>query len=235
MHYPSPLIAARLIRRYKRFLADVRLDDGNVVTAHCANTGAMTGCMGEDWRVWLSKSTNPKRKLAYSWELTETPDGYFACVNTARANALIKEAIKSGVIHALQGYETIRSEVRHAQGRLDLLLENPGRCYVEIKNVTLLEASRGAGQGFFPDAVSQRGTRQLGELRDLACNGARAVVCFCVTHSGIEKVSPARHIDPAYSEALQDAIAAGVEVIAYGAEISPTDIRIRQQLTVVLA
>jgi sugar fermentation stimulation protein A len=214
-----PLHRGVLLRRYKRFLADVRLDDGREVTAHCANPGRMTSCMAPGWTVWLSHHDNPKRKLKWSWELSITPDGAPILVNTARPNAVVKEAVHAGHVAALRGYERVRTEVRYGteRSRIDLLLEEPGQAWVEVKSVSLLT---GPGRAAFPDAVSARGARHLRELSRLAEQGDRAVLLFQLSRPDAQSVSPARDVDPAYGRALDQAVAAGVEVLAQGVEIS---------------
>ncbi len=211
-----------LLRRYKRFLADVRLPDGTEITIHCPNTGSMRHCVLPESPCWFSDSGNPKRKYRHTWEVATVPGGHLAGVNTGRANALVRAAIERGVIAELQEYETVRGEVRYGQekSRIDLLLEAEGLadCYVEVKSVTLMEAP---GQGWFPDAVSQRGSKHLRELAQMVSEGHRAVLFFCVQHTGIDWVEPADAIDPVYGETLRDAMAAGVEVLAYKAEIEP--------------
>lgn len=216
-----------LLRRYKRFLADVRLSDGSEITIHCPNTGSMRHCVVAESPCWFSDSGNPKRKYRHTWEVATTPTGHWAGINTARANPLVREGIESGVIRELQGYDGIRAEVRYGRenSRIDFLLESETeRCYVEVKSVTLMEAP---GQGLFPDAVSERGRKHLRELMDIARQGDRAVLLFCVQHSGVERVAPADAIDPAYGDTLRDAMTAGVEVIAYRAEIDPEQASIR--------
>jgi sugar fermentation stimulation protein A len=218
MKIPGPLTEGRLIRRYKRFLADVILPDGSEVIAHCPNTGSMLGCQPVDARVILSRSDNPKRKLKYTWELVETSPGDWACVNTARPNAQAREAIEQGVITELAGYSMCRSEVRYGseKSRIDLHLsghESLADAWVEVKNVTLCEQ----GTGFFPDAVTTRGQKHLRELIAQAGAGDRAVLLFLVNHTGIEVVKPADQIDPAYGKLLRQAHEAGVEVLAYRA------------------
>ena len=224
MKFPEPLVAGRLIRRYKRFLADVRLTDGSEVTAHCPNTGSMLGCQPDDARVWLSRSDNPKRKLQYTWELVETSPGQLACVNTARPNAQARAAIEAGGVPELAGYGECRSEVRYGEekSRIDLLLSGHERqpdAWVEVKNVTLAQG----GQGFFPDAVTLRGQKHLRELMAQVANGDRAVLFFVVNHTGIEEVRPADHIDARYGQLLREACEAGVEVLAYRAELAGDD------------
>ncbi|MCP4700648.1 MAG: DNA/RNA nuclease SfsA [Gammaproteobacteria bacterium] len=233
MQFSFPLIEATLIRRYKRFLADVTLTNGKILTVHCANTGAMTGCAAPGSRVWLSRSDNPKRKYPYSWELVETAAGALACINTARANILAYEAIECGTVAELQGYTRIRREVRCGAGRVDLLLEGSGSCcYVEVKNVTLQEEGKeGSGIGLFPDAPTVRGTRQLRDLTTLVEAGQRAMVFFCVQHSGIEEVRPADAVDPLYGKTLRKALTAGVEVVAYKAVLSPQANYLQRKIT----
>jgi sugar fermentation stimulation protein A len=221
MEFNPALQSATLIKRYKRFLADITLPDGSTTTIHCANTGAMSGCAEPGNRIWYSTSDNPKRKYPFSWELTETSAGDRICINTARANQLVIEAIKEQRIPELSGYDTVRPEVKYGQenSRIDILLQKEGQpdCYVEVKSVTLLGEG---GQGFFPDAKTLRGQKHLRELTEMAQQGARAVLFYSVQHSGIENVSPATHIDPTYSTLIEQAIAAGVEVICYRATLT---------------
>ncbi|WP_339118135.1 DNA/RNA nuclease SfsA [Halomonas sp. BMC6] len=221
MTYPG-LVSGTLLRRYKRFLADVRLDSGEEVVAHCPNTGSMKSVNVPGGRVWLSPSHNPKRKLAWTWEWIELPepDGgtALASVHTGRANGLVEAAINAGEIAPLTGYQTLKREVKVGEARLDFRLDDPekGAAYVEVKQVTLKEAD---GHGYFPDSVSVRGTKHLHTLAALAEQGERAVLLFCVAHEGIADVAPATHIDPTYAAALSDAVNAGVEVVAYGVRV----------------
>jgi sugar fermentation stimulation protein A len=212
------LLAGRLQRRYKRFLADVELDDGRVITAHWPNTGAMTGCAQPGARVWLSTSENRARKYPQTWELVETADG-LACVHSALANRVAREAFVAGRVPGYEGYSSVRSEVKYGRGsRADLLLEGDGRSvYVEVKSVTLC---RTGGQGVFPDAVSERGRKHIRELEAVQDASAGALLFFCVFHSGIKRVAAAGDIDPAYRDALAGAMAAGVKVMAWGNRIS---------------
>ena len=234
MRFPVPLIGARLTRRYKRFLADVTLDDGTALTAHCPNTGSMLGCQLPGSRVWLSRSDNPKRKYAYTWELVELDGGILVGINTGRSNALVREAIESGVIGELGGYDEIRAEVRYGNenSRVDFLLTGDhGACYVEVKNVT---AAVEEGIALFPDAVSTRGTRHLRELiGTLSHAGRRAVLCFCVQRSDVREVRPADDIDPDYGRTLRQARDAGVEVIAYRAKLNPQVVALSERIAVV--
>lgn len=234
MHFDPPLESATLIKRYKRFLTDIKLPDGSERTIHCANTGAMTGCAEPGNIVWYSTSDNPKRKYPNSWEISETAQGDRICVNTARANQLAVEAIENGAIVELSGYQTLRTEVKYGSenSRIDILLEDEAKadCYIEVKSVTLLadDPSVGKGQGYFPDAVTTRGQKHLRELAEMAESGQRAVLLFTVLHSGIEKVSAAHHIDAKYSLLLKQAQDAGVEVLCYKAELNNTQMELNQ-------
>jgi sugar fermentation stimulation protein A len=233
MKFEPILEPAVLIKRYKRFLADITLPDGSERTIHCANTGAMTGCATPGNKVWYSTSDNPKRKYPNSWELSETESGHRICINTARANQLAVEAIKSGVITELQEYDQLQTEVKYGNenSRIDILLnsENKPKCYIEVKSVTLLDEDK-QGQGYFPDAVTTRGQKHLRELAQMAQNGSRAVLLFTVLHSGIEKVSPALHIDANYSQLLKYAQEQGVEILCYKAQLSHHEIKLVKAL-----
>ena len=235
MQFTPALQYGRLIRRYKRFLADIETDSGELLTIHCPNTGSMLNCMVEGGGVWFSRSNDPKRKLPGTWELAETPQGRWACVNTARANPLVEEALREGVISELAGFTTLKREVPYGEenSRIDFRLEYPsGPAYVEVKNVTL--GFDGSAVAAFPDAKTQRGAKHLRELASLARQGIRAVQLYCVNLSDIDAVRPAAEIDPAYAAALVEAKAAGVEVLAYGAIVTPTEIRLTQRLAVQL-
>ncbi|WP_339386304.1 DNA/RNA nuclease SfsA [Vibrio caribbeanicus] len=227
MKFLPPLKQATLIQRYKRFLADIKLPCGKEKTIHCANTGAMTGCGSKGDTIWYSTSSNPKRKYPNSWEITQSSEGHKICVNTARANQLVIEAIKSNRVKELLGYQEIQTEVNYGieNSRIDILLksENEPNCYIEVKSVTLLSED---GQGYFPDSVTTRGQKHLRELTEMAQSGSRAVLFFTVLHSGIEKVAPAHHIDAKYSQLLNYAIEHGVEVLCYKAEYSTDEIEL---------
>ncbi len=223
-----------LIRRLKRFLAEVQLLDGSPVTAHCPNTGAMTGLTQPGSRVWLSRADNPRRKLGWTWELVETPAGVRVGIHTGRANALVAEALEAGLIPALAGHTLQRREVTlPGQGRLDLLLTGPdGRpCWVEVKNVT---AAQAAGTGYFPDAVSRRAARHLQALVQRVQAGERAAVIFCVQRPDVARVCPAAHIDPDFTSALLQAAVAGVELYALGAWVGLEEVRLVRSLPVAL-
>ncbi len=234
MQFSPPLQQATLIKRYKRFLADVVTPDGRELTLHCANTGAMTGCATPGDTVWYSTSDNPKRKYAHSWELCQTQAGHWICVNTLRANQLVREAIEQGRIAELSGYSKLSAEVRYGaeNSRIDLLLQadQQPNCYIEVKSVTLLQQ----GRGYFPDAVTLRGQKHLRELQTMAEQGQRTVLFFAVLHSGIESVASAHHIDPRYAELLTQVQNNGVEVMCYGAELSAEGIDLTERLPLVV-
>lgn len=226
-----PLVAGRLIRRYKRFLADVELEDGVVVTVHCPNSGSMKGCALPGSRVYISRSENKGRKLAFTWELVEA-DGYWAGINTALPNRLTREAIEDGTVAELQGYGSIRPEVPYGEcSRIDLLLEGvQGRCFVEVKNVTLVEGD----QALFPDAVTTRGQKHLLELMRVVREGDRGVIFFTVQRGDGALVSPADAIDPEYGRLLRLAVDNGVEALAYRALVTPGEIRLTERLPVIV-
>ncbi|TKI08802.1 DNA/RNA nuclease SfsA [Martelella alba] len=226
MRFTPPLQPAVLVRRYKRFLADVVTPQGEPLTLHCANTGAMTGCAVPGDQVWYSTTDNRKRRYPHSWELTRTADGQWIGINTLRANLLLGEALATGDIPALAGYDTFRAEVRYGaeNSRIDWLLaaENRASCYIEVKSVTLLQQQ----WGYFPDAVTLRGQKHLRELQFMAQAGYRAVLFFAVLHTGITRVAPARHIDPLYADMLLQARQNGVEILCYGAQLSNEGMRL---------
>ena len=236
MKFSSSLIPATLIRRYKRFLADVILQTGEEVTVHTPNTGTMLGCAEPGNRVWLQDSGNPARKYPLGWELSTDESGTLIGVNTHLANQLVQEGIETGTIVELQGYASLRREVRYGDegSRIDLLLQHAARpaCYVEVKNDTLLRHGCVAA---FPDAVSQRGSKHLRELTGLVRQGYRAVLLFCVQRADAEKVEPARDIDPVYADTLANAVNQGVEVLAYRAHVSPTEVTLQTRLPFQLA
>ncbi len=222
MLFSPPLKPAILIKRYKRFLADITLEGGSETTVHVANTGAMTGCAEPEDTIFYSTSDNPKRKYPFSWELTQTRHQHMICVNTIRANQLVEEAIKKQCINELQGYHQLEREVKYGEenSKIDFYLSghaNKRNAYVEVKSVTLLKD----GQGYFPDAVSKRGQKHLRELICVAQTGDRAVLLFAVLHTGINSVMPAKHIDKDYAQLIIEAQQAGVEILAYKAQISP--------------
>lgn len=228
-----PLVTGRLIRRYKRFLADVLLDSGEAITAHCANPGSMMGLSAPGSRVWLSVSDDPKRKLRHSWKLIEVDFGWIGpqlvAIDTAHPNRLAEEAIGQGLIPELAGYETLRREVAYGKNsRIDLLLTGAGRpvAYVEVKNVHLM---RQPGLVEFPDSVTSRGAKHLEELGDMVEAGHRAVMLFIVQMQG-ERFAIAGDIDGAYQAALERAVARGVEVLVYVCDVGVDHITVRGRI-----
>lgn len=235
MRFATSLEQGRLIRRYKRFLADIVTDAGEHLCIHCPNTGSMLNCMGEGARVWFQRNSDPKRKLPGTWELVETPQGRLACINTARANRLVEEALLAGVVEELNGFTALKREVAYGveNSRVDFRLDfADGPAFVEVKSVTLGFGDTAVAA--FPDAVTTRGARHLRELAALARDGVRAVLLYCVNLTEIEAVRPASEIDPHYAAALHEAQAAGVEVLAYGVELSHDEIRLVRRLPVIL-
>lgn len=224
MKFPSPLIRGRLVQRYKRFLADVVLDDGREITATCPNTGAMLGLCMPGLPIWLSASESPTRKYAHTWELVELGTGRqrsFVGINTSHPNAIVAEALAAGAIPELSGYRSVRREVKYGQSsRIDLLLEDPARglAYVEIKNVHLL---REPGLAEFPDCRTERGVKHLVELTGMVRAGHRAVMIYLIQRTDATRFRPAADIDPKYAAALASARAAGVEAYAVTCRISP--------------
>lgn len=235
MHFTPPLQPARLMRRYKRFLADVEFPDGSRTTVHCPNTGAMLGCCDPGMAVYLSRAQNPARKYALTWELVEALQGVWVGIHTGRSNGLVKEALDQGVIRELQGYGECRAEVPLGRGfRADFVLRGHRTqpdCVLEVKNVT---AAVSDGVALFPDAVSERASRHLRELMAWTREGLRASLCFCVQRDDVIEVRPADEIDPVYGKTLRQAVAAGVEVVAYAACVGPQEVRLHRRVPVVV-
>lgn len=235
MFFSGPLEKGVLIKRYKRFLADVKLDSGDTITAHCANPGSMMGLADPGTTVWLSKSDNPKRKLAYSWELLELArNGQTATIgiNTSHPNTVVSEAIENGAVSELTGYGSLRREVRYGRNsRIDILLEDDSKppCYVEIKNVHLL---REGAKAEFPDSVTARGAKHLEELADMVADGARAVMFYLVQRDDTESFSLARDIDPHYAETFDRARARGVEAICYDCRLTNREIVLNRRIPI---
>lgn len=233
MEFPTPLTRARLERRYKRFLSDMTLADGSEVVAHCPNPGAMTGLAEPGMTVWVSKSTNPKRKLGWTWELTEVDDGNgpaMVGIHASRANGIVGEALKTGAIAELSGYESIRSEVKYGENsRIDFLLESQGQppAYVEIKNVHLCRQPYLAE---FPDCPTARGAKHLGELANMVRQGARAVMLYVVQRPDNTSFRLASDIDPTYAKAFAAASEAGVESLCYDCDVDTENVKLRHRL-----
>lgn len=228
MKFEFPLVEGTLIERYKRFFADVKLTSGETVTAHCANTGAMTGLKEPGLEVWLSPANNPKRKLQWTWELARIGKGLVG-INTQHPNKLVAEAIEDGVIKELSGYDSLRREVKYGtNSRIDILLQDEKKapCYVEIKNVHL-KRQLGAE---FPDAVTSRGTKHLNELAEVVRNGGRAVMVYLIQREDCDTFSLASDVDPTYAEAFESARKAGVEALAYACAISPVEITVSRPI-----
>ena len=236
MRFPAPLITGRLVKRYKRFLADVELESGETITAHCTQPGSMMGGLIDPGvRVWLSESDNPKRKLKYSWELVEIDIGagpVMVGVNTGLPNRLVAEAIETKKIDGLDGYGELKREVRYGvNSRIDILLTSSGKppCYVEVKNVGLM---RELGRAEFPDAVTTRGAKHYAELAEMVRQGNRAVTVYIVQRGDAEHFTVARDIDPTYGQAMDKARAVGVEVMSYVCELSPEGIEVARAIPV---
>ena len=230
MKYEHELFHGTLIKRYKRFLADVKLDNGEIVTAHCANSGSMLSLKDEGNEVWLSPATNPKAKLDYKWEIVKASDAMVG-INTSWPNKLVEEAILDGTITELQGYDDLRREMKYGKkSRIDLFLSNHPEnadCYVEVKSVTL---SRETALGEFPDSVTTRGTKHLNELKDMVDQGSRSVMLYLAQRSDINKFKVASDIDPAYADALEVAKAKGVEAYCYICQITPSGINVGKSI-----
>ena len=236
MKFPAPLIPGTLIKRYKRFLADVELSGGEIVTAHCPNTGSMLSVSAPGSAVWLSPARTPGRKLAYTWELIQVGDTLVG-INTSMSNALVEEAIGNGTIAELAAYPVIRREVRYGKNsRIDLLLESEGlpTCFIEVKNVTMKRNPKASSAVEFPDAVTTRGAKHLAELTDMVSQGARAMMVYLVQRRDGGQFSIAADIDPAYAMALGAAMAAGVEILCYRCRVTAERIDVTAPLRIEL-
>lgn len=221
MRFPTPLEPARLIRRYKRFLADARLEDGREITAHCANPGSMMGLAEPGLRIWLEPNDDPKKKLKWGWRLVDHENGHFTGVDTSLPNRALKAALLARQVPGLAGFDDIRTEVKYGENsRVDFLLTGAGqpRLWLEVKSVTL---SRQPGLAEFPDSVTARGRKHLDELAAMVAKGDRAMMFYLVQRTDAERVTLAGDIDPAYAAAFATARAAGVEVMAMGCRITP--------------
>ncbi len=230
MHFQLPLIHGTLIQRYKRFLADIKLDNGSIVVAHCTNSGTMKSCLENGAEVYLSPVTDLSRKTKFTWEMILI-SGKWVGINTAWPNLLAFEAIKNNEIKKLSGYTFVKREVTFGDSRFDLYCENAReKCFVEVKNVTLKEGEF----ALFPDAVTTRGKKHLHSLIEAKKQGYRAVMLYIVQRIDVSKFGPATDIDPEYTKALQIAIISGVEVIAMQAVVSPEGIFLDQELPMFL-
>ena len=232
MRFSTPLLPAVLIRRYKRFLADIRFPEGTEATAHIANPGAMTGLAEPGTHIWVERNDDPKRKLRSSWQLVDHRTGHFTCVDTSLANRVVAEALAAGRIPELSGYDHHRPEVRYGErSRVDFLLSGEGQrdCYLEVKSVTL---SRVSSLAQFPDAVTARGARHLHDLAQEVRSGHRSVLLFLIMRTDITHAGIATDIDPAYGEAFEAATRAGVEAIAYDCVIGPEGLTFGERLFV---
>ena len=233
MQFPVPLTSARFVRREKRFFIYATATDGTELIAHTNNTGRMTGCLFPGGTIWLSRATNPARKLKWSLEYTETPEGVPVGVNTALANELVTEGITAGLIPQLSGWPTLRREVKYGSrnSRVDLLLEDgPKRIWVEVKNVSLVEDEHGR----FPDAPTTRGQKHLLELMEMVGQGDRAALVFCSQRPDARTLGPADDIDPAYGRILREAVNAGVEVYGLGCHVNPNGILANRLLDIII-
>jgi sugar fermentation stimulation protein A len=228
MKFPDPLLKGTLIKRYKRFLADVILDSGEAIIAHCANSGSMLSVNTPGAEVWVSPARNPERKLRYTWEMIRIGDCLVG-INTQHPNLLAAEAVAAGALPELAGYTAVRREVKYGRNsRIDLLLEADGRppCYVEVKNVTMRRDLTAVGPAEFPDAVTVRGAKHLDELAAMKAQGYRAVMLFLAQREDCRRFALAADIDPLYAAGLARARAAGVEMLCYGCRLSPLEIAI---------
>ena len=228
MKFETLLLKGTLVKRYKRFFADVILENGETVVAHCANSGSMLSVKPDGAIVWISPANNPKRKLKYTWEIVQI-DGHNVGINTAHPNRIVAEAIEAGEIPELAGYETQRREVKYGKNsRIDVLLESEGKppCYVEVKNVTMKRDLTPEGKAEFPDSVTTRGAKHLVELADMVTEGHRAVMFYLVQRPDCPSFAVAGDIDPDYAAGLATALKAGVEVICYQCDVTPQEISI---------
>ncbi|TCS65087.1 DNA/RNA nuclease SfsA [Varunaivibrio sulfuroxidans] len=236
MKFDTPLLRGTLVKRYKRFMADIILEDGVEITAHCANSGSMLSLLETGAEVWVSPADNPKRKLRYTWELVRA-QGVLVGINTARPNAIVAEAVAAGRIDELAAYRGIRREVKYGKNsRIDLLLDGAGLpdCYVEVKNVTLKRAPDPHGALEFPDAVTSRGAKHLAELSDMVRQGHRAVMLYLVQRDDGGHFSLATDIDPAYRQAFDFAKKSGVEALCYRCRVCPEEITLGDAVPIVL-
>ena len=232
MRFHAPLIKGQLIKRYKRFMADVTLANGDVVTAHCANSGSMISVDEPGAEVWLSPAKNPDRKLKFTWEMIRIKRSLVG-INTQHPNTLVAEAIVAGKVPSLTGFDNLRREVKYGNNsRIDVLLEMAdGRnCYVEVKNVTMRRDLTKGAPVEFPDGITARGAKHLAELSDMVKEGHRAVMFYLLQRGDADSMAIARDIDPTYGEALDKARQSGVEVVAFNCKLTPKGINVAKQV-----
>ena len=229
MKFETPLIPGKLIKRYKRFLADVQLEDGSIVVAHCTNSGSMISCIEEGARVYLSPAKDPKRKTRFTWEMIEINNSWVG-INTSIPNQLVFEAVRDQQIPQLSGYTFVKREVKFEDSRFDVYAENEKeKCFIEVKNVSM----KVGDAALFPDAVTTRGRKHLETLIRVKKQGIRAVMVYIIQRMDVNTFGPARHIDPNYANALEKARNAGVEVIALQAKVNPMGIQIIKELNLI--
>ena len=234
MKFKTPLIPGKLIKRYKRFLTDVELENGDIVVAHCANSGSMLSVNDPGAPVWLSPANDPKRKLKFTWELVKIGDAMVG-INTQHPNRIVADAIEAGQVPELTGYDSLRREVKYGKNsRIDILLESEDKpmCYVEVKNTTMRRDLTPGAPAEFPDSVTVRGAKHLDELSDMVREGHRAVMFYLVQRDDADAFTVAADIDPTYAERLDAAMKAGVEVVAYTCSISPQEIIVTKPVEV---
>lgn len=234
MRFPTPLVKAKLTRRYKRFLADIRLPDGSEHVAHCPNPGAMLGLAEEGMDIWVEPNDDPKKKLKFGWRLVELSGGHWAGIDTGVPNKVVGEALAAQAIPALSAYTSIRAEVKYGQNsRIDFLAQADGLpdAYVEVKNVHL---RRQGDLAEFPDSVTKRGAKHLAELSDMVAAGHRAVMLYLVQRSDCSRMAFADDLDPAYAQAVTAAHEAGVEMICHGTHISTDGVTIGPEMKIAL-
>ena len=228
MKFKYKLIGGKLIKRYKRFLADIELEDGSVIVAHCTNSGSMKTCIEEGAQVFLSQASDPKRKTKFTWEMIYINNGWIG-VNTMIPNLIVYDAISNNDIDRLTGYTTVRREVKFGDSRFDIYCENENeKCFVEVKNVTM----KVGNAALFPDAVTTRGRKHLETLIEVKKQGMRAIMLYVIQRMDVETFGPSEDIDPEYAKSLRKAIKYGVEVIAVQAKVSPDGIEINEQMII---
>lgn len=226
MKFDKNLVHGRLIKRYKRFLADVTLDNGEIVTAHCTNSGSMKSCLEENAEVYLSPVNDPKRKTKFTWEMIKINKDWVG-INTGNPNKLAFDAVKNDEIEKLKGYTDVKREVKFDDSRFDVMAKNDSEtCFIEVKNVTLKEGN----YALFPDAVTSRGKKHLETLAKVKEKGMRAVMLYIIQRTDVEIFAPAKDIDPEYAESLKKVYQKGVEIIPIQAKVTPQKIELIKEL-----